>query len=186
GGVGIQAVRDSATFSAAVAPPGETRWPLPAVEPGEWREADAVVLATGGLSFPRTGSDGAGYALAMALGHTLVPPVPALTPLAGDDPLFADLQGGTIEADLVLRVDGGVKARTRGSLLFAHFGCTGPAALDLSRHWLRAEGEGERMVSLGVLPGLSAESLSTQWVAAAADGGLSIRRWLDTRLPARL
>src|SRR5262252_3335092 len=56
--LGIQRVRDSAAFGDAVAAVGEMRWPLPAREPDEWIEADAVVLATGGLSFPRTGSDG--------------------------------------------------------------------------------------------------------------------------------
>src|SRR5207244_2547080 len=83
--LGIQRVTSSAAFGAGgVAPRGTTAWALPAVEPDEWIEADAVVLATGGLSFPRTGSDGVGYALATALGHTLVPPVPALTPLTAD------------------------------------------------------------------------------------------------------
>src|SRR5262249_18323458 len=80
--LGIQRAADSAAFGAGVSPVGETRWPLPAIVPGEWVEADAAILATGGLSFPRTGSDGAGYALAASLGHTIVPPIPALTPLA--------------------------------------------------------------------------------------------------------
>ena len=184
--VGIQRVRDSAAFAANVAPVAETHWPLPAVEPGEWREAAAVVLATGGLSFPRTGSDGTGYSLATALGHTLVPPVPALTPLAGDDPLFGALQGVTIEAELTLRVNREVAARTRGSLLFAHFGLSGPAALDLSRHWLRAESRGERALSLSVVPGETPERLQSAWLEAAADHGRSVRRWLGARLPDRL
>src|SRR5262249_42118867 len=80
---GIQQVRDSKPFSAQVARYREGAWPLPAAEPDEWAEAGRVILATGGLSFPRTGSDGTGYGLALAMGHTLVPPVPALTPLSG-------------------------------------------------------------------------------------------------------
>src|SRR5262249_16860227 len=114
-----------------VAGGGETVWPVPPVEPAEWLDADAVILATGGLSFPRTGSDGTGYALATSLGHTLVPPVPALTPLVAVDPLCRSAQGVTLDAELALWVDGRVADRVAGSLLFAHFGVTGPAALDL-------------------------------------------------------
>ena len=68
----------SSEFGEGVAGTGATAFALPAVEVEEWEEADAVVLATGGLSFPRTGSDGTGYALALSLGHSLVPTVPAL------------------------------------------------------------------------------------------------------------
>ena len=55
---GVHAVRGSVEFGEGTARAGETVWPLPGAEPSEWLEADAVVLATGGLSFPRTGSDG--------------------------------------------------------------------------------------------------------------------------------
>src|SRR5215510_4899325 len=165
---GIQSVRGSVEFGEGTAPPGETSWPLPEVEPAEWLEADAVVLATGGLSFPRTGSDGTGYALALALGHTLVPPVPALTPLVAVDPICHSCQGVTLDAELALWVDGRVDARVKGSLLFAHFGLTGPAALDLSRHWHRAEGRARR-VTLSFVPALTYEALEQEWVAYAAD-----------------
>jgi len=182
--LGIQRVRDSAVFGSEVAAVGEQSWPLPLAEPGEWIEAGAVVLATGGLSFPRTGSDGTGYALAAALGHTLVPPVPALTPLAASDPLCARLQGLTLEVELSLRAAGARPVSTRGSFLFTHFGYSGPAALDLSRHWHRAEGE--RTVSASFLPGESAESLREAWLAAARDSQLSVRKHLGARLPDRL
>ena len=178
--LGIQRVLDSAAF-AEVAAVGEARWPLPASEPGEWIEADAVVLATGGLSFPRTGSDGTGYALAASLGHTIVPTVPALTPLAASDPLCVRLQGLTLEVELTLRVLGKKEAVTRGSFLFAHFGYSGPAALDLSRHWHRAEGE--RAVTASFLPGERAEGLRETWLAAAHDSRLSVRKHLGARLP---
>src|SRR5262249_32493048 len=80
---GSESVRDSAAFDdSPVAAHGEAIWPLPAAAPDRWLEAGRVIVATGGLSFPRTGSDGTGYALLTALGHTLEPPVPALTPLA--------------------------------------------------------------------------------------------------------
>jgi predicted Rossmann fold flavoprotein len=194
--LGVQRVASSATFGAEVAAVGERHWPLPAVEPDEWIEASAVILASGGLSFPRTGSDGTGYALAESLGHTIVPPVPALTPLTASDPLCAKLQGVTLEVELALRVAGRVAshgqsagkriASTRGSFLFTHFGYSGPAALDLSRHWYRAEGEGERSVVANFIPGESVESLRDAWLAAARDSRLSVRRHLGARLPDRL
>jgi predicted Rossmann fold flavoprotein len=183
---GVHAVRGSVEFGEGTARAGETVWPLPGAEPSEWLEADAVVLATGGLSFPRTGSDGSGYALALSLGHTLVAPVPALTPLVAVDPLCQAAQGVTMEAEVALWVDGRVAERTRGSLLLAHFGVTGPAALDLSRHWHRAEGH-PRRVTLSLVPGTSYETLEREWVAYAADHARrGARAWLGERLPERI
>ncbi len=184
--IGIQNVRDAAAFGAAVAAQGATHWPLPAIEPDEWIEADAIVLATGGLSFPRTGSDGTGYALAESLGHTLVPPVPALTPLTSSDPLCEKLQGVTLEVALTLRAGGHKLAATRGSFLFTHFGYSGPAALDLSRHWHRAEGEGERLVSTSFLPDETEATLLASWLEASRDPRASVRRYLGRALPDRL
>ena len=183
---GIQPVRGSVEFGEGTARAGETSFPLPPVEPTEWLEADRVVLACGGLSFPRTGSDGTGYALAQSLGHTLVPTVPALTPLVAVDPLCRSVQGVTIEAELALWVGGRVAERLAGSLLFAHFGVTGPAALDLSRHWHRAEGRGRR-VTLSFAPGRTYEALEGEWVKYAADHARrGARAWLGERLPERI
>ena len=180
--LGVQHVAGSAAFGAGVRAMGAQRWPLPDVAVDEWIEADAVILATGGLSFPRTGSDGTGYALAMALGHTIVPPIPALTPLAASDPLCEACQGVTLPAALTLRVNGKVIERTSGSFLFAHFGYSGPAALDLSRHWLRAEGE--RRVTASFVPGMAAEALEREWTdAAKAEPRLSARRFLARHMP---
>jgi len=185
--LGIQSMQASGDFSAAAHAVGEARWPLPAAGPDRWIEADAVVLATGGLSFPRTGSDGTGYALAAALGHTIVAPVPALTPLTAADPLCAQLQGVTVDVELTLAV-GGKRAETaRGSFLFAHFGYTGPAALDLSRSWLRAEDRGARAVHASFLPGETRESLLATWQRETApEPRLQVRHWLGRRLPDRL
>ncbi len=95
------------------------------------RVAARVVVATGGLSMPATGSTGFGYALAERLGHRLVPPLPALTPLRAEVP--RSLAGITLPAVLTLSDgEGRVLARTGGSLLFTHRGVSGPAALDLS------------------------------------------------------
>ncbi len=184
--VGVRRVADSAAFGSGVRAHGGTEWPLPAAGPSEWIACDAVVMAAGGLSFPRTGSDGTGYALVASLGHTIVPPVPALTPLASDDDLCRGAQGVTLPVELALWVDGRIEARARGSMLIAHFGYTGPAALDLSRHWHRAEGR-TRRVTASLVPGASFESLETAWLL---DGkrhpGRGVRGFLGARLPERL
>lgn len=184
--LGIQRVADSAAFGAEVAAAGRVEWPLPAAEPDEWLEADAVVIATGGLSFPRTGSDGTGYALLEALGHTLVPPVPALTPLVSPDPFCNGARGITTHAALTLWVDGKKAHTCEGSLLFAHFGLTGPVALDLSRHWHRAEGHARR-VTINFLPGESEDMLTAEWVGAGERrSGRGSRSFLAARLPERI
>jgi predicted Rossmann fold flavoprotein len=105
-------------------------------------EALTVVLATGGLSLPKTGSDGFGLELARRLGHTVVPTTPALAPLVLEGAFHAPLSGISVEAELVVRVNGRALDRRRGSLLWTHFGVSGPVALDVSRSWLRARLEG--------------------------------------------
>ncbi len=186
--LGVQSIRDSAALGGpGVARVGETQWPLPANAPDRWVEAERVILATGGLSFPRTGSDGTGYALATALGHTLEPPVPALTPLAAEDPWCRALQGITVESELKLYAGAEHVAATRGSLLFAHFGYSGPPALDLSRHWLRADGAAGRRVVASFLPGEREETLTAWFVESTArEPRASVRGALATRLPERL
>jgi len=185
--VGVQDVKDSAAFTGErVAARGVEEWPLPAAEPDHWVHADAVVLATGGLSFPRTGSDGVGYGLAAALGHTIVPPVPGLTPLVGDDPPGRSLQGVTLDAELALWIDGKRTTATRGSFLFTHFGYSGPAALDLSRHWHGAEGS-ERRVTANFVPTRSPVDIGAEWLTqAAAHPQRSAARIVAASVPERL
>src|SRR5262245_29295815 len=186
--VGIRRIRDSAAFdSGNVAKQYANEWPLPAAEPDEWREADAVVIAAGGLSFPRTGSDGTGYALVTALGHTLEPPIPALTPLTADDPLCREAQGLTLDAELTLHIAGKKRETIRGSFLITHFGYSGPAALDMSRHWLRAEDGRDRKVSASFIPGETRESLAERWVEVGeAEPRATVRAYLRRSLPERL
>ncbi len=96
--------------------------------------ARRVILTTGGQSYPGSGTTGDGYRIAAQFGHTIVPPRPALTPIATAEPWVASLRGLTLP-DVALRVlENGKKLDgRRGSLLFAHFGLTGPVALDASR-----------------------------------------------------
>ena len=185
--LGIQTVKSAGVFgSGSVHRPGQERWPLPAAAPDRWMEADAVIVATGGLSFPRTGSDGTGYALATALGHTMEPPVPALTPLASRDALSMAAQGITLDVELALWVDGKRTEKVRGSMVIAHFGYSGPAALDLSRHWLRAEGR-RRRVTASFAPEETIESFGKAWLDAVDNApGRTVRRHLAHWLPGRL
>ena len=88
----------------------------------------AAALCTGGLSYPLTGSDGAGYRMACALGHTLTPTRPSLVPLESDDAFCRDLQGFSLK-NVTLRVyeDDKLIFRELGEMLFTHFGRVGSA-----------------------------------------------------------
>src|SRR5436309_3061438 len=88
----------------------------------------------GGKSYPGCGTTGDGYGFAARFGHTIVPPRPALVPLTVQAEWVAGLRGITLP-DVSLKVldDGKPLASRRGSLLFAHFGLSGPVALDVSR-----------------------------------------------------
>ena len=118
--------------------------------------AAAVVLATGGQSLPKSGSDGAGFAIADRLGHTIVPTTPALAPLTldADRSVHRDLSGVSQNVELAVRIDGAVAIRLTGALLWTHFGISGPVALNASRHWLRAQLEGRQVsITANVCPG---------------------------------
>ncbi len=153
--------------------------------------ASQVVLATGGQSLPKSGSDGTGFALARALGHQVVPPVPALVPLlldANGHLPHAALSGVSHDAEIAVWVDGRVTARVQGALLWTHFGISGPAALDVSRHWTRAVQEGRTVaLTLSVYPGLTFDSADTHLVAlVAARPRATLQTVLAQDLPAAL
>ncbi|GMV20782.1 MAG: flavoprotein [Acidimicrobiia bacterium] len=94
-------------------------------------DADAVVLATGGLSVPATGSDGTGLRIAGALGHLMTPTYPALTPLLGPAPGDAAIAGVSLTAQLRAK-SAEHSANSTGGFLFTHRGYSGPAVLDVS------------------------------------------------------
>lgn len=150
--------------------------------------AATVVLATGGLSLPKTGSDGAGLAMARRLGHTIVPTTPALAPLLLDGALHTSVQGVTHETELSLAVDGRLAERITGSMLWTHFGISGPAALDLSRHWLRATLEQRRTgVTANLVPGSRFETTDAMLTSAAVSHPRqSVRHLLAATVPASM
>ncbi|HZB24636.1 MAG TPA: aminoacetone oxidase family FAD-binding enzyme, partial [Vicinamibacterales bacterium] len=133
--------------------------------------ARRVVLATGGLSLPKTGSDGGGYTLAVALGHSIVPTTPALAPLMVQEPgaVHAGLSGVSVDAVITVRAGGAVAVRLAGSLLWTHFGVSGPVALNASRHWERAALEGHDPSLTVDLTGLSFEGFDAHVRSAAAE-----------------
>ena len=128
--------------------------------------ARAVVLATGGRSLPKTGSDGAGLAMAERLGHTIVPTTPALAPLvlSGEAGSFhKPLSGVAHNVELTIKISGARVTRLTGAMLWTHFGVSGPVALNASRHWMRAQVE-HRDVSIAVnfWPGRTFDDADTE------------------------
>jgi predicted Rossmann fold flavoprotein len=127
---------------------------------GDRHQAQVVVLATGGRSLPKTGSDGLGYELGRRLGHGYVETTPALAPLVLEGGRHAGLAGVAHDAALTLRVNGSIATRLEGSLLWTHFGVSGPVALNISRHWHRARLSKQACdVRLSLCPRESFESL---------------------------
>jgi predicted Rossmann fold flavoprotein len=102
--------------------------------------AKKLLITTGGQSYPGCGTTGDGYAWAAALGHTIVPPRPALVPLVSEAGWVRELTGVTVGNVEVQVIDEAIAdarknclARRRGSMLFTHFGVSGPAPMDVSR-----------------------------------------------------
>ncbi len=131
--------------------------------------ARRVILCTGGLSLPETGSDGTGLQIAQRLGHTLVPTTAALTPLLTDDGDWQALSGIALEASLFYYEAGRKVAETKDSFLFTHFGFSGPSALDISRFFTRAPKESKPEIRISFLPEYSVESLMTKLLKIQQD-----------------
>jgi predicted Rossmann fold flavoprotein len=148
--------------------------------------AQRVVLATGGQSLPKTGSDGAGLAMARVLGHTVVATTPALVPLVVNGGFHAQVAGVAHDVELVLWIDNRVARRITGALLWTHFGVSGPAALDISRHWLRAELDGHpSRMTVNFFPGSAFEHIDTRLTdSGTAHPRTSLQNALAQWLPA--
>ena len=125
-------------------------------------EAAAVILATGGASYPATGSTGDGYALARAAGHTVTELFPALVPLVTSDEWVKDVQGLSLRNVRATLYHAGRKEQDFfGEMLFTHFGVTGPIILQLSRRAseLLATGARDLELRLNLKPALTHEKL---------------------------
>ncbi len=159
---------------------------------GDWGEVRTarLVLATGGKALPKSGSDGAGYAFATAMGHSLTDRIfPALVPLLLPEahPLRA-LAGIAVVAELRL-VSGTGKTIVSftDSTLCTHFGLSGPSVLDISRYW-SDERSRDPSVSLRInfLPNQTPESLDAELLAVGPAAHATPLTWLRGRLPERL
>jgi predicted Rossmann fold flavoprotein len=149
--------------------------------------ARRVILCTGGKALPKSGSDGAGLAIAQSLGHSLTEHVvPALVPLRlAEGHWITALSGLTVPAELVLRAGTGKKLVSYAdSTLCTHFGLSGPSVLNVSRHWLM-----ERFVDpaarleLSWVPGMDADAVDRALVDAKGRGvGTVLRAWMPERL----
>ena len=124
---------------------------------------DKVILATGGKSYPLTGSDGSGYKLAMKLGHTVTELIPSLIPLESTSPLCPAMQGLSLK-------NVGIKIKDKssrvlysdfGEMMFAHFGVTGPVILSASAH-LRDCDISEMMLEIDLKPALDEKTLDAR------------------------
>lgn len=122
---------------------------------GKW-----VILATGGMSYPATGSTGDGYRMAKALGHTVIEPKGSLVPLVSDDSACKDMQGLSLRNVAVTLVDAKKKVLYKdfGELLFTHFGVSGPVVLSASAH---LKGDGCRLY-IDLKPGLDENKLNSR------------------------
>jgi len=128
-------------------------------------EADAVIVATGGLSVPNTGSDGTGLTIAEALGHRINPTYAALTPLVAQPAPFASLSGVSLPVTITARTpDDTLRATAQGGFLFTHIGYSGPAVLDVSHVAVRSKNN-------------DAARLTVQW------SRLDDRQWTDALKP---
>jgi hypothetical protein len=108
---------------------------------------DAVVVASGGLSVPATGSDGRGLAMLARLGHTIHPTYPALTPVVAEPAPLGTLAGISLPVTITARNDGR-SATSTGGFLFTHRGYSGPAVLDVSHVLVRSRLEGDSRARL--------------------------------------
>ncbi len=136
--------------------------------------ATSLVIATGGLSVPKIGATAFGYEVAKQFGLAVVPPRPALVPLAFQPELLArygDLAGISLDAEI--SCNGG---RFRESLLFTHRGLSGPAILQVSSYW-----DGRTPLSIDLLPGTEVRA----WLESRRQGGARVDNLLASRLPGR-
>lgn len=153
-----------------------------------------LIVTTGGQSYPGCGTTGDGYRWAERLGHSVVVPRPSLVPLVVETGWLRALRGITLP-DVLLRVvdrpagDGGVArlAERRSSLLFTHFGLSGPAALDVSRAVSGCTAPGRYRLEIDLLPELSQDRLEEMISrSAASQGKRHVVALLSELLPTRL
>jgi predicted Rossmann fold flavoprotein len=127
----------------------------------------AVIICTGGKSYPRTGSDGDGYAFAKALGHTITPLLPSLVPMTSQSKLCPALQGlslKNVSLSIVDKASGKEVYSDFGEMMFTHFGLTGPMILSASAHIPDAP-SGKYEAHINLKPALDEKTLDARIIA---------------------
>ena len=146
-------------------------------------EADTVIIATGGLSVPNTGSDGRGLDVLRRLGHTVHPTYAALTPLTAEPAPFGALAGVSLRVTITARAESR-QASATGGFLFTHRGYSGPAVLDVSHVAVRSLDEGGERARIRVQWTPLGEK---EWEAALRpDRTRTAARAVSDQLPVRL
>ncbi len=140
-GSGVTFTRNTIVTAVTSVPESKIGWRVD-VRNGSPLIVDAVVLATGGLSVPATGSDGFGLTMAKAVGHTVLETYPALTPLTGSPPELSALAGVSLSVSIKARSTRHA-ASSSGGFLFTHAGYSGPSVLDVSHVAVRSRMDDE-------------------------------------------
>lgn len=163
---------------------------------GETIEADRVIVTAGGRSWPGCGTTGDAYDWLSQLGHAIVPPRPALVPLVGGHKWMNELSGVTLEdcvASVYLRENKKSKplVQRRGSLLFTHFGFSGPTAMDVSGVITAAQSIRDVRLLLDLVPTMTEADVQAELSDRTGDGGRQkvaavIGKWLPNRLATAL
>ncbi len=125
---------------------------------------DKVIVCTGGVSYPRTGSTGDGYRFARELGHSVIAPVPSLVPLEADKSVCAAISGlslKNVELTITDKQSGKAVYSEFGEMLFAHFGITGPVVLSASAH-LKPMTRNKYRASINLKPALDEKTLDAR------------------------
>ncbi len=149
-------------------------------------QSKSVVLCTGGLSYPSTGSNGAGYKFARQFGHTLLETFPALTPLTTNDAQWKSISGVALPCQITLHVDGRKEKMFEGDFLFTHVGFSGPIALNISRFWLNSSKKHRVELLMNWLPSFNEESLHQEIISYSQQYPKRlIKTFLNELLPAR-
>ena len=142
------------------------------LEKGQILNADAVVIATGGLSYPSTGSTGDGFRMAGEVGHHVTTCAPALVPFEIKECWCKQLQGLSLKnVGLKLYCGGNVCYDEQGEMLFTHFGVSGPLVLSASSVFAGKKAEGDNHLELDLKPALDAETLDKRLIRELMENG---------------
>ncbi|MBE6537689.1 MAG: NAD(P)/FAD-dependent oxidoreductase [Ruminococcaceae bacterium] len=127
---------------------------------------DAVIIATGGKSYPLTGSDGSGYRLAMRLGHTVTELKPSLIPIESKSKICSDMMGLSLKnvAIKILDINGKCLYGDFGEMMFTHFGVTGPVILSASSH-IKNSDVTQLSLSIDLKPALDEKTLDARLIS---------------------